>query len=404
MGDADRIQQIIWNLLSNAVKFTETRRPGDASGITRDADVADAVRQGHRPRHLAGVPAADVRAVPAGGLVVEPAARRPRSRPVARPTTRRAARRAGERHERREATAARFTVTFPARTELTAGELEFVADLVPSELLAGKRVMLVEDQADAREIINAALQHYGVSVTNAASSREALAALDTAVAARLPPDVIISDIGLPEEDGYRSDGADLRAPEVPGRRDPGDRGHRLRPSAGQAARAGGRIPAPPDETGDARRARFRRGQCLARWTHDSGDRRAVTHQISPTVKPSGNGSCGSTTYCAKPVIQAVPASSGTTARYGPTVRFFQQRAGEHRAEHAFVAERLSERQGAARVQRRHLRAGAGAAGRAIDRAGPGRRTVPVELSRRDDDGVAAVIVRRRPPGPRAARS
>jgi CheY-like chemotaxis protein len=94
-------------------------------------------------------------------------------------------------------------VIFPARTELTTEQLDLAADREPSELLAGKRVLLVEDQADAREIVNAALQHYGVSVTNASSSREALAVLDTAVAARLPPDAIISDIGLPEEDGYR---------------------------------------------------------------------------------------------------------------------------------------------------------------------------------------------------------
>src|SRR5580698_10178160 len=41
-------------------------------------------------------------------------------------------------------------------------------------------------------------------------------------------------------------------------------------------------------------------------------------QISPTVNPLGNGSPGSTTYCAKPVIQAWPESVGTTAGYGPT--------------------------------------------------------------------------------------
>src|ERR1700683_265524 len=41
-------------------------------------------------------------------------------------------------------------------------------------------------------------------------------------------------------------------------------------------------------------------------------------QISPTVKPSGKGSSGSTTYWAKPVIHAVPLSVGTTARYRPT--------------------------------------------------------------------------------------
>jgi hypothetical protein len=36
-------------------------------------------------------------------------------------------------------------------------------------------------------------------------------------------------------------------------------------------------------------------------------------QISPTVKPLGNGSSGSTTYCANPVIHAWPDSVGTTA-------------------------------------------------------------------------------------------
>src|SRR5581483_187738 len=41
-------------------------------------------------------------------------------------------------------------------------------------------------------------------------------------------------------------------------------------------------------------------------------------QMSPTVKPFGNGSSGSTPYVAMPVIHAVPVMVGTTARYGPT--------------------------------------------------------------------------------------
>jgi CheY-like chemotaxis protein len=77
------------------------------------------------------------------------------------------------------------------------------AELEPTAALAGRRIMVVEDQGDAREIINAALQHYGVIVTNAGSSREAIDVLDDAIAAHQLPDVIISDIGLPEEDGYR---------------------------------------------------------------------------------------------------------------------------------------------------------------------------------------------------------
>jgi CheY-like chemotaxis protein len=70
-------------------------------------------------------------------------------------------------------------------------------------VLAGARVLVVEDEADARDIVAAALQDYGVVVLSAATSREALAALDDEVRAGRLPDAIVSDIGLPDEDGYR---------------------------------------------------------------------------------------------------------------------------------------------------------------------------------------------------------
>jgi CheY-like chemotaxis protein len=69
--------------------------------------------------------------------------------------------------------------------------------------LAGVRVLLVEDKDDALEILTAALQQMGMNVTDARSASEALARLDQARAAGALPDVIISDIGLPDEDGYR---------------------------------------------------------------------------------------------------------------------------------------------------------------------------------------------------------
>jgi CheY-like chemotaxis protein len=47
------------------------------------------------------------------------------------------------------------------------------------------------------------LQHYGVIVTAVSSSHAALEALDVSIASGVTPDVIISDIGLPDEDGYR---------------------------------------------------------------------------------------------------------------------------------------------------------------------------------------------------------
>jgi len=59
------------------------------------------------------------------------------------------------------------------------------------------RLLVVEDEADAREGLGALLEMYGAQVTLAASAGEALAAIAQAV-----PDVLVSDIGMPGEDGY----------------------------------------------------------------------------------------------------------------------------------------------------------------------------------------------------------
>jgi PAS domain S-box-containing protein len=63
--------------------------------------------------------------------------------------------------------------------------------------LEGLRVMVVEDQVDARELIDRILRDCGATVVVAASASEALLAFD-----REPPHVIISDIGMPGMDGY----------------------------------------------------------------------------------------------------------------------------------------------------------------------------------------------------------
>ena len=109
-----RLQQVVWNLLSNAVKFTPEGRPGrGARSSGRDSQARDRgrrQRQGHRP----GVPAAHLRALPAGGLVDD--ARRGRSRPRSRDRAPpgRAARRHGRgREPRASAQGATFTVRLP---------------------------------------------------------------------------------------------------------------------------------------------------------------------------------------------------------------------------------------------------------------------------------------------------
>jgi len=63
--------------------------------------------------------------------------------------------------------------------------------------LAGVRALFVDDDADARELITMMLKHEGAEVRTAVSATEALAACDV-----WRPDILISDIGMPEEDGY----------------------------------------------------------------------------------------------------------------------------------------------------------------------------------------------------------
>ncbi|HEX6862226.1 MAG TPA: response regulator, partial [Thermoanaerobaculia bacterium] len=63
--------------------------------------------------------------------------------------------------------------------------------------LAGIRVLVVDDEPDARELLEQVLAGACAEVAVAASAPEALDALD-----RFRPDVLVSDIGLPGEDGY----------------------------------------------------------------------------------------------------------------------------------------------------------------------------------------------------------
>jgi CheY-like chemotaxis protein len=64
--------------------------------------------------------------------------------------------------------------------------------------LRGTRVLVVDDDADNREMLAMVLEHSGAIVTTADSAAEALRVLE-----REPFQVLISDIGLPDEDGYR---------------------------------------------------------------------------------------------------------------------------------------------------------------------------------------------------------
>jgi CheY-like chemotaxis protein len=63
--------------------------------------------------------------------------------------------------------------------------------------LAGTRVLIVDDDPDAREVVAAILRHYGAAVVVATSVSTALVALR-----REQVDVLVADLGMPVEDGY----------------------------------------------------------------------------------------------------------------------------------------------------------------------------------------------------------
>ncbi|BAZ16745.1 putative PAS/PAC sensor protein [Calothrix sp. NIES-4071] len=63
--------------------------------------------------------------------------------------------------------------------------------------LDGLRVLFVDDETDAREFITTVLEQYGIEVTAVATVAEALSVLEQSL-----PDVLLSDIKMPDEDGY----------------------------------------------------------------------------------------------------------------------------------------------------------------------------------------------------------
>jgi CheY-like chemotaxis protein len=64
-------------------------------------------------------------------------------------------------------------------------------------LLEGVRVLILDDEPDARQLIHRVLTDCRAEVVQAASAREALELIES-----FRPDVIVSDVGMPEQDGY----------------------------------------------------------------------------------------------------------------------------------------------------------------------------------------------------------
>jgi CheY-like chemotaxis protein len=68
---------------------------------------------------------------------------------------------------------------------------------LPSDTLKGIHVLLVEDDDDSRGLLETVLRYCGALVTAVASAREAMRTIE-----RVTPDVLLSDISMPDQDGY----------------------------------------------------------------------------------------------------------------------------------------------------------------------------------------------------------
>jgi signal transduction histidine kinase/ActR/RegA family two-component response regulator len=195
LGDPARLQQVIWNLVSNAVKFTptggrvEVRHEND--GMEARITVTD-TGQGISPEFLPHVferfrQAESTSGRVHGGLGLGLAIVRHLVE-LHGGTVRAASSGVGR--------GSTFIVTLPCRA-LEAATPSTPGRTAELATLDGIRVLVVDDDADARDLLGMVLTQARADVVTVASSREALVLLEQA-----PPDVIVSDIGLPEENGY----------------------------------------------------------------------------------------------------------------------------------------------------------------------------------------------------------
>ena len=194
-GDATRLEQIIWNLLSNAVKFTpvggqieiRSRRSGNNcelsvtdSGIGIDPAVLPKLFEPFKQadssitrRHGGlGIGLAIARSLVEmhGGVI--------------------------DAQSSGQGSGACFSIRLPI---YIAGHHRLLKSLTKSQSvsLTGVKALILEDSFDTRELLGVILEANGCLVSLAESVAEAMQKVCT-----FEPDIIISDIGLPDEDGY----------------------------------------------------------------------------------------------------------------------------------------------------------------------------------------------------------
>ena len=98
------------------------------------------------------------------------------------------------------------------------------------------KLLVVDDEEDARSLLEEILSESGAMVMCASGAQEALELLED-----FRPDVLISDVGMPDVDGFEFIAQLRRLPQEQGGRIPGDRAHGLHAWGGPGPRDRGRV-------------------------------------------------------------------------------------------------------------------------------------------------------------------
>lgn len=204
MGDANRLQQVMWNLLSNAIKFTPKGGRVDVKVAEIDSRVQIQVSdtgEGIAPNFLPFVfdrfrQADSSKTRSHGGLGLGLAIVRHLVELHGGTVT-------------AESPGKGQGATFIVNLPMKAASVQENSPEQPSPLLncevdqncllslEGLLVLVVDDELDTRQLLTTILSQYGAEVMAVASTAEALEALPL-----FHPDVLVSDIGMPQEDGY----------------------------------------------------------------------------------------------------------------------------------------------------------------------------------------------------------
>ena len=196
-GDEMRLHQVMWNLLSNAIKFTPDGGRVSVSltraGSEAVLEVSDTGR-GIAPEFL---PYVFERYTQADSTTTRQQAGLGLGLAIVRHLV--------ELHGGRVEVSSdgidrgtTFTVKLPVRV-IRDGSLKTEEDPPGEELpeLSGIRILLVDDESEARDLVSLVLTEYGATVEAVDSVQEAVVKLR-----RFSPHVIVSDIAMPGEDGY----------------------------------------------------------------------------------------------------------------------------------------------------------------------------------------------------------